>query len=82
VSTSWRQLKKKLMTLSNFAKESMANYKTRNDIWRIKSPFRSLGLLLCEKKIIGAFRQRRNNTMFVSLLSFLVQVTEFAMLNY
>jgi len=59
----------------------MANYKTRNDIWCTNSPFRSLGLLLCKKTIIGAFHQKWNNTMFVSLLSFLAAI-EFAMHNY
>ena len=69
------------MTLSKFVKKSMANYTTRHFVWRYQSPIPSLGLLLCEKNIIGAFGKKPNNTMFVSLLSF-IQATEFAMLNY
>jgi hypothetical protein len=55
VPTFERQNEKILMTLSIFVKKSMANYTTRRTIWRDQSPIASLGLLLFEKNIIGAF---------------------------
>ncbi|MFH0865274.1 MAG: hypothetical protein V1904_03720, partial [Bacteroidota bacterium] len=41
--------------LLSLSKKSMANYTTRHFIWCYSSPIPSLGLLLFEKNIIGAF---------------------------